>query len=242
MPSMTLREWFHTRLGQALLAEEQTHVNQQLAKLYSPIAVQVGMGLECDFLAGSEAHYHIYVPSDALEAAGATAVAAIPECLPFEAKSVGLIVLPHVVEFTPDAHQVLREVHRVLVPEGHVVILGFNPVSVWGLCRVALAHRDNAPWTGHFVRLSRVKDWLAVLGFETVGGTMVYYLPPLQSDAVRNKLGALHRIGDRWWPMMAAVYVLVARKRQPGVTPIVPAWKENPGLSSGIPEPVARSG
>jgi len=240
MPS-TLTDWFNTRLGQSLLAAEKPHVTRHLAKLYGPTAVQMGVDMEVDFLENSEALHHIYVSREPCLGTASATVVGIPECLPFEARSIGLIVLPHVIEFTHDPHQVLREVNRVLMPEGHVLIIGFNPMSMWGLCRLALAHRRTPPWTGRFLRLSRIKDWLAILGFESVSGSMVYYLPPLQSESIRKKLGALQKLGDRWWPMMAAVYILVARKRQPGMTPITPAWKENRGLTPGIVEPVARS-
>ncbi|MDH3639260.1 MAG: methyltransferase domain-containing protein [Gammaproteobacteria bacterium] len=242
MPSTSLADWFNTHLGQSLLAAEKHHVTHHLAKLYGPTAVQMGVGIDFDFLENSEALHHIYVSREPCPQPSSLAVAGVPESLPLEAKSVGLIVLPHVIEFTHDPHQVLREINRVLVPEGHVLIVGFNPLSMWGLYRLGFAHRGTPPWTGHFHRLSRIKDWLAVLGFESVAGSMVYYLPPFQSESIRDKLRVLNKVGDRWWPMMAAVYVLVARKREPGMTPIAPAWKSNRGLAPGIAEPVARSG
>ncbi|MCQ4062135.1 class I SAM-dependent methyltransferase, partial [Klebsiella pneumoniae] len=67
-----------------------------------------------------------------------------PDCfaefeeLPFESQSLDMIVLPHVLEFSEDPHQLLREVERVLMPEGRVVITGFNPMSLWGLRHAAL--------------------------------------------------------------------------------------------------------
>jgi ubiquinone/menaquinone biosynthesis C-methylase UbiE len=40
--------------------------------------------------------------------------------LPLAANSIDLVVMPHTLEFAPDPHQMLREVERVLVPEGQV--------------------------------------------------------------------------------------------------------------------------
>ncbi len=239
---MTLAQWFATRLGQSLLAAEKRRVKDHLATLYGPTAVQLSAGLDADFLEHSEAVHRIHIARTPSRFGSSVSVAGIPEALPLEAKSVGVIVLPHVIEFTSDPHRVLREVNRVLIPEGHVVIVGFNPLSAWGLCRWVLAHRDTPPWSGNFHRLSRIKDWLAVLDFECVAGSMVYYRPPIQSEAVRAKLRIVEKAGDRWWPMMAAVYVLVARRRELGMTPIARRWKQNPGLAPGIAEPVARSG
>jgi ubiquinone/menaquinone biosynthesis C-methylase UbiE len=57
--------------------------------------------------------------------------------LPFATQSLDLVVLPHVLEFAAEPHQVLREVERVLIPEGQVIICGFNPSSLWGMRQVA---------------------------------------------------------------------------------------------------------
>ena len=67
------------------------------------------------------------------------AVDGMPEELPFTSQSLDLVILPHVLEFAADPHAVLREVERVLMPEGRVVISGFNPASSWGL-RQYLSH------------------------------------------------------------------------------------------------------
>jgi SAM-dependent methyltransferase len=56
-----------------------------------------------------------------------------PEYLPFADQSLDLVVLPHTLERAEDPHRSLAEVERVLRPEGRVVIVGLNPVSLWGL-------------------------------------------------------------------------------------------------------------
>ena len=76
-----------------------------------------------------------------------------------------------------------------------------------------------APWCGKFFRLSRIKDWLALLDFETTHGTMLYYRPPLRNEGFMHRLHFLDKMGDRWWPMMAGAYLVVAKKRVLGVTP-----------------------
>ncbi len=136
---------------------------------------------------------------------------------------------------------VLREVHRVLTPEGHIVILGFNPLSLWGLWRLA-ARRRGIPWCGQFISLLRLKDWLALLDFELTHGSMLYYRPPLQHEGLRDRLYFLEKIGDRWWPLAAAVYLLVAKKRVLGVTPLVPAWRDKRALRARATQPAAKSG
>ena len=184
----------------------------------------------------------IHAPEFVNAANGTASLTTQPEALPFDAKSVGLVILPHVLEFTDDPHQVLRETARVLVPEGHVVIVGFNPLSLWGLRRAMRFGTESAPWAGRFYRLTRVKDWLALLDFEVVGGEMLYHRPPLASDRFRDRLRSLETAGERWWPMLAGVYVLVGRKRELGLTPLRPTRLHNRGLVPGLAEPVVRSG
>ena len=81
-----------------------------------------------------------------------------------------------------------------------------------------------------------------MLGFEVVAGSSAYYLPPVHSSAVREKLKFLHSAGARWWPVCAAAFILVARKREIGLTPLAPRWRHKRRLAPGLVEPVTRNG
>lgn len=204
------------------------------------MALQVGEAEFDSFVGLSDAVFCYTAVMDAPAAGGrASDLSCIPEHLPFEAKSVGLVVLPHVLEFSDYPHQILREAERVLMPEGHVVVLGFNPFSLWGV--VSLFRRKRMPWNGQFASLTRVKDWLALLNFELTAGKMIYHRPPVQSERVRRRLGFFENAGGRWWPLGAAVYAVVARKREIGVTPLHPEWKKRSRLNPGLAKPVARA-
>ncbi len=170
----------------------------------------------------------------------ATTVQGLPEALPFDVKSIDVVLLPHTLDFASDPHQVLREVDRVLAPEGHVVILGFNPLSLWGIRRLVARRRGRVPWCGNFFGRHRIKDWLALLEYELTGGHMLYYRPPVQNEAVMDRLYFLDKVGDRWWPMMAAAYLVVAKKRVFGVTPLHPRRRKKPAIGPRLSEPVAR--
>ena len=128
----------------------------------------------------------------------------------------------------------------MLRPEGHVVILGFNPMSLWGFRRLTARRPRVTPWCGKFFRLSRIKDWLALLDFETTHGTMLYYRPPLRNEGFMHRLHFLDKMGDRWWPMMAGAYLVVAKKRVVGVTPLPLSWKTKRAVASGMTQPAAR--
>lgn len=145
--------------------------------------------------------------------------------LPMKSDSLDIIILPHVLEFSSEPHQVLREAERVLIAEGHVVILGFNPWSIWNIFRLFLFWTKKAPWNAHFLAASRVVDWLALLGFDVIQHQSYFYQPPVQRGSISKKMGFLERMGQRFWPNFGAGYVLVARKRVVTLTPIRPRWR-----------------
>lgn len=149
------------------------------------------------------------------------------EDLPFAAASLDLVVLPHVLESAADPHQVLREVDRVLRPEGRVIITGFNPVSLWGARELAVRGiaRPFLPPGAHMLGIPRLRDWLKLLSFELDRGRFGCYAPPCRTERWLDRLQWMEKAGDRWWPICGALYMLSAVKRVHGVRLIGPAWK-----------------
>lgn len=149
------------------------------------------------------------------------------EDLPFAAASLDLIVLPHVLEAATDPHQVLREVDRVLRPEGRVIITGFNPVSLWGARELAMRGiaRSFLPPGAHMLGIPRLRDWLKLLSFELDRGRFGCYAPPCRTERWLDRSQWMEKAGDRWWPICGALYMLSAVKRVRGMRLIGPAWK-----------------
>lgn len=217
-------DWFGSPLGLSLQACEANSLRSILPSLYATNVVQLGRLGNRDLFESCVAPRRILL--DIPVGNGDCTLLAMPEALPFENNSINMALLPHTLDFSDDPHQVLREVERVLMPESHVVILGFNPFSFWGLKRKLTRKRKlQAPWTGQFIGLRRIKDWLKLLQLEITHGDMMYYRPPFQSQTTLDRSYLLDKMGNRWWPMMGAVYVLVAKKRVEGMTPIRPRWK-----------------
>jgi SAM-dependent methyltransferase len=156
------------------------------------------------------------------------------EELPFDTQSIDLVVLPHVLEFAADPHQVLREVDRVLRPEGRVIISGFNPVSLWGARQLALraAARPFLPRDGQFIAVPRLRDWFKLLSFEMYGGRYGCYRPPCRTQLWLDRTSFLEKAGDRWWPICGAVYIVSAVKRVRAMRLIGPAWKRKRGRAA----------
>ncbi|MHB8535493.1 MAG: class I SAM-dependent methyltransferase [Sulfuricaulis sp.] len=233
-----LCEWFDSPLGRSLQALEAHHLRTVLPNLYGTVAAQLGHIGEINLMDSCIAPTRILL--DDHDRSGGCRVRSIPEALPLDSKSTDVVLLPHTLDFCQDPHQVLREVSRVLRPEGHVVILGFNPMSLWGFRRLIARRPRAAPWCGKFFHLSRIKDWLELLEFESTHGTMLYYRPPLRNEGFMHRLHFLDRMGDRWWPMMAGVYLLVAKKRVIGVTPLPLSWKTRRADGRAAAQPAAR--
>ncbi|MBK9160678.1 MAG: methyltransferase domain-containing protein [Nitrosomonadales bacterium] len=225
LTAQSLSEWFATEQGSYVLAREYAFFDHAVSDIFGYNAVQMGSP-EQDFLRGSRVPLRF--------SAGSQAGNAVRLCcteLPFASASMDMVLLPHTLDFAEHPHQILREVERVMMPEGSLVISGFNPRSLWGLHR-ALGRRQGYPWCGRFIALSRLKDWLALLGFEVVGGRFAAYAPPFHQAKWLERCAFMEAAGDRWWAVSGGVYFLHAVKRVHGMRLIKPQWNE--GLVSKL--------
>src|SRR5215210_3225953 len=213
-------EWLQTPLGNYLLEREQAYFDGVVADIFGYNAFQLGMP-ELDLLRSSRIPLRCRLGTN-----GAVDLRSDFRDLPIASNSADLVLLTHVLEFAEHPHQILREVGRVLMPEAQVVLSGFNPFSLWGARR--LAHRRHAdyPWRGRFMTLMRVKDWLALLGFEIVGGQMACYAPPFGQQKWLERFRFMESAGNRWWPVGGGVYFLQAVKRVRGARLIMPRWSD----------------
>lgn len=220
MATPTLQDWFQTPLGQYLLEKERAYLDDVTPDIFGFHALQLGVP-GVDLLRESRIAHKMRVAH-----LGTPDLYARCHELPIATQSIDLAVLPHVLEFAEEPHAVLREIDRVMMPEGRLVIVGFNPWSLWGLRSSLGFSREQVPWNGHFVSLLRVKDWLALLGFDVSAGRLIAYAPPFDSDKLRRRFGFMEPAGDRWWAVGGAVYMLQAIKRVRGMRLLTPAWQE----------------
>ncbi|VAW87321.1 FIG005121: SAM-dependent methyltransferase [hydrothermal vent metagenome] len=236
----TLRRWYKSSLGRNLLEQESEQLDAVLNTLFGYHAVQVGFLVGNDLLASSRIPHQIIMDparGDDLP----IHLFAYPDALPIQSDMIDMVILPHTLEFERAPHEILREVDRVLIPEGHVVILGFNPWSMWGL--VAWFRRKikktNPPWCGCFLSLLRIKDWLALLGFEVIHEQTFFFRPPVKQVRIMKRLSFMERLGQRYWKGLGGAYVLVARKRVTTLTPIKPNWRSRRSFVGKLVEPAA---
>lgn len=215
-----LSEWFATPQGRYVLDWELTQFDRATEDVFGYRAVQMGLH-QLDFLRANRIPYRFTL---ALE--HGAALAADPMQLPLANQSVDLVALPHALESTADPHLVLREAERVLMPEGQLVISGFNPLSLWRLRQLFASRGAGAPWDERFIGLLRLKDWLHLLGFELNGGRFGCYAPPFESPLWLSRCSFMEKAGARWWPIMGGAYVVRAVKRVHAMRVIAPAWRK----------------
>ncbi len=251
-----LQDWFQTSRGRYMLDWERAQIDEMVADIFGFHAVQLGLpaldALQANRMPhrwfvsdGSDlqlsepsttSRAHINTGQDGGQRAHACqrqmALACDFSALPFPANSLDLVVLPHTLELHTDPHATLREVERVLVPEGRVVITGVNPVSLWGL-RQRRAHLYRRfgfgelylPPEGEFIGYWRLRDWLRLLDFEVESGRFGCYRPAVSDARWLSRFQWMDRAGARWWPILGAVYFLVATKRVRGVRLLGTPWK-----------------
>ena len=257
-----------TPAGRYLLAWEQAHLDTAVADIFGFHALQLGLP-ELDALRMNRMpHRWVATEQDDADPApaptrandgasdhdvprAAVALQCDFDALPFDTNSLDLVVLPHALELARDPHLALREVDRVLRPEGRVVIVGFNPGSLWGLrqrwgrLRMRLAPRSQRPLflpsTGEFMRYRRLRDWLRLLSFEVEAGRFGCYRPPVVSAKWLDRYQWMERFGDRWWPVFGAVYFVVAVKRVRGMR-LVGLVRQQHTAAKAAPAPVVALG
>jgi SAM-dependent methyltransferase len=215
----SLGEWLATPQGDYVLKREQAYFDRTVSDIFGYNALQLGLP-EHDFLQGSRIPLRIKGGNQP-----DNAVRLICTELPFDCDCMDLVVLPHTLEFAAYPHQILREAARILRPEGSLIISGMNPHSLWGLHR-ALGRRQGYPWQGQFIALHRIKDWLALLGFEVEGARFAAYAPPFHQTKWLERFAFMEKAGDRWWAVSGGVYFVHAIKRVHGMRLIKPKWNE----------------
>ena len=238
-PWGALQAWYAREPGRSLAALENALLRAALEGAFGYHLVVVGHCPPGGWLEASPIRHQVVVDLDGT--AGTAGVRARAEALPFRSDSVDAVVLAHTLDYVAHPHEALREAERVLVPEGHLVVLGFNPFSLWGLRWVA-ARRRAVPWCGRRLAAGRVRDWLELLGFDVLSVTRAGYRPPLGHAGLMQRLARLEDAGRRVWPALGAVYVVVARKRVLTLTPVRPRWRPRRALvpAGGLAEPSPR--
>jgi SAM-dependent methyltransferase len=237
-----LRLWFAETPGRNLLEQEYDCLDGYLSELFGHYLLQVGcFGIRTESLQNSRIRSRIVLLTDDGPRPEKNRLYGDSLCMPIASDSVDVVLLSHTLDFSPDPHRLLREVERVLIPGGRVLILGFNPWSLWGLWKLFRLQSRDVPWCGRFLSQRRLADWLALLGFEVERRESLMYRPPLKQSSLLGRLDFMEKAGSRFWPKLGGVYLLQAVKQVSVLTPVKPGWKLRTGRLGGrVAEPSTR--
>ncbi|MGV6827526.1 MAG: class I SAM-dependent methyltransferase [bacterium] len=234
--------WWSDGLAQQVLEAEESVIHQFSEDLFGYQLLQIGS--QPNLVPGLE---KCAIRSKALVICGEQGdalrgIMGMPEALPVKSDSIDVVVMPHTLDFAEDPRQVLREVERILIPEGRVIVSGFNPLSLWGARRAIRQVRNRQPWRAHFISTRRLHDWLSLLGFDVEIVEQRMFRPPWVRSRVMKSLQGLEKLGEKYWSWAGATYVIRAVKRVSTVTPVKPHWRLEKSLGNRAVEPSASSG
>ncbi len=237
-------QWLNKVLGQLVLRTEKEIMEKFLSGIYGKHVILVGVPHQTTLINTLVLPCHALVtPFSHSHPAEIKVVESGFYELPFTSGSVDLVVLPHTLELVDNPRQLLAEACRMIKPEGHLILCGFNPSSLWGLNQLMKRKRSTAPLS-HSLSLRTLKKWLQLADFELVKQSRALYSPPIENAVFLKKLQFLEWLGKKCHLPWAAVYVLMARAKVVPLTPIRMRWKQSLSgmrVPTSIPGPTIRN-
>lgn len=236
-----LDDWLGSPLAASLLAQESRLVSEALDGIFGELCLQLGRwGTSGAFLKHARTQRTVCVSDrDGVLVDAAPTAIGHPYRLPLLSESVDAVLLPHTLEFSSRPHAILREVHRVLRANGSLLVLGFKPGGLWGLRRL-IPGAAMPPGIDTIVSDSQLSDWLQLLDLYIHGVTPYGFRWPLPGNRGAGSQAWEER-GRRWWPALAACYMLTAQKRVIPLTTVRMPWRSRPKVVGGLVKPTTRT-
>ena len=213
-----LSDWYSSSVGLEVFNAEKRRVQQIIPGLFGLNALQLGLDNNFQLIDMSSAENKVmFCPN--WRDGNKNPVANIEE-LPLAAESIDIIVIYHALDFTPDSHKLLREATRVLKSGGNLIIVGFNPLSLWGLAR-SMKRRQEIPWSGRFIPLKRLSDWLSLLNLYVEFVDHAVHFLPFSCERLLRRADKFERIGSSLRSPFGASYIVHCVKHTVPITPFI---------------------
>lgn len=219
------RAWQQSKLGKLLADAEIAELGEVLPRLYGYHLLQIGDPELASFSESSKISHKIVLFNEGQCSENRSLVQSSLESFPVRKDCIDVVLLTHTLESMSDPHFVLREAYRSLLPEGVIVVTGFNPFSLIGLWYTVKKWFSRGEKRGKLWTAFRIKDWLGLLDFEIMGSRTFYFSLPIANQKVNQHLGFLEKLGSKLWPFFGGSYVIIARKRVVTLTPVRPRWR-----------------
>jgi SAM-dependent methyltransferase len=218
-----LFSYYRTLRGEVLRRQETDYLQRSITVSCKQTILQIGaLGWETELVDCSLYKYYTILDLEGLGAPAAKKIRAEASRLPLQCDSVDMIILPHFLEFDPCRLQTMREVERVLKPEGILVVVNFNPWSLRIRYEYLWERHKHDAWSGHFISRTRVIDWLKLLNFEVILFT------EFNAKSVRSTHG---KFMENCYSLGASAYAIKAIKRRYNIIPLTPVYQAKPRLA-----------
>ncbi len=240
-----LQEWYSSELGQSIFDQMMDRLDHILPTVFGYQGLQLGViNNQRSLLERAGIHRPLVLASPNMAASAVSTEPAAdhePEDAPAQATSdlsqspaqisgdvlnlpiasdvMKLVIMPHTLEFCADPYQALREADRILTNDGHIIIVGFSPWSLFGLKKGLIRWNRQVPWNGRFYPRNRITDWLSVLSYRIEYRQAFFLRPPIRSPRILKRLQVMEK-NQRWLSFFGAVYLLHAKKQ---TVPLIPA-------------------
>ncbi len=236
-----IRDWFNSNLGQQVLEREQRVVDEMMGSVYGYHLLQVGLLPEHTlYEKASASHKFMMLPEQSKHCEESVLIGSAEE-LPLASECIDAVILHHALDFSEHPHQVLREASRVLRPGGKLLVIGFNPASLWGFYRALVKRRKPVPWGAWFIRQRRLSDWFALLELKEEQYKGGFFRPPVASEGWMRRLRWLETLGNKYLNHNGGFYVFMATKESLSMTPINMSWRRRLAMPL-IPRPAQQAG
>ncbi len=217
-----LQNWYASHLGSAILQEIKSVLDRILPNVFGFQGLQVGqLSTNINLLESAGLHRKLILSNSTQN--NEVDISGDAMHLPIASDTMNLVILPHSLEFCNDPHQVLRETDRILCQDGQLLIIGFNPYSLFGLRHFAMSWRKSIPWNGGFYSRGRLIDWLSLLSFRIQTEETFFLRAPINARSILHKSGVVEK-AQPWIGFLGGVYVLHARKQTIPMSAVRNKW------------------
>lgn len=227
----TLQHWNHwlheSFLGRSIIAAEKNLLASLLETHYGKHAILLGAPNQFSLLEAGKLPCHSLVSPFVAHERQPGFIEGDYHDLPIDTACADLVVLPHTLEYLDNPRSLVSEACRIAKPEGLIVVMGFNPYSMWGVKKI-FSRKRNTPWIGSFHQPHAVKNWLKLFDCHIEQHSSILLRPPIGHEGAYNKLQFMEMVNNLI-PYVGGIYCIVARAKTIPLTPIRMKWKQQLG-------------
>lgn len=215
--------WFQHLPGSLLLELERKALENWFSQCTGTHCLQIGGPSDLRLIESAHYSHKTYLSSHFASAHRAPRIQSSLGALPIVSGSIDSVVLIHLLEFSESPEQLLEETYRILAPEGQFILLSFNMWSLWGITRLQREKR-GFPWAGQFHSNAKMKRWLREAGYSILLSKTLCFRPVLHNAHQSERWSFMESVGAYCFPGFGAVSLMIAQKRESGMTPIKVSW------------------